>query len=112
MSEDYSFLNGYGIWPLIITSVLMIATLIRKKQTSKINFYFRTNSLWIEVLAKTQLTRLHYVPSIFALHSALQLILFLILETAESIIGKVKYRREIFKLSDGGEMGLDWVIHP
>lgn len=33
------------------------------------------------------------------------------LELFENVFGKIKYRRQIFRLSDGGQLALDWLIH-
>jgi len=53
-----------------------------------------------------------YRPSIFTLNAPLQIVFFLFLSIWEKWKKEVKYAREIFTLSDGGELALDWLVHP
>jgi len=53
-----------------------------------------------------------YTPWLFTLNANAQGLVFMIMDVVYSFASKLKYRREIFELSDGGELALDWVVHP
>lgn len=36
----------------------------------------------------------------------------MVLSFVESLRKRIRYHRQIFELSDGGELALDWLIHP
>lgn len=54
---------------------------------------------------------MRYQPSFFTLTSELQMFWFPWVELWQKATDKLKYTREIFGLSDGGECALDWVEH-
>lgn len=87
--------------------------IIRKWQTKRIKFYFQpTYSVWKDLLAQTKLSTMRYQPSFFTLTSELQVCWFPFVELWQKATDKLRYNREIFSLSDGGECALDWVEQP
>ena len=53
-----------------------------------------------------------YKPWFFALNVHAQGFFFCLIELWHQTFKKYKYNREILQLSDGGEIALDWIIHP
>jgi predicted alpha/beta-fold hydrolase len=53
---------------------------------------------------------MYYTPYLFALNGHMQAIVYLIKETVLKLRFPLKYEREMFTLSDGGSIALDWVI--
>lgn len=53
-----------------------------------------------------------YKPSLFTLNAQLQIVFFILLSVWEKFRKEVKYTRKIFTLSDGGQLALDWLVHP
>lgn len=107
-------ITGYnmGIWLFLLT-LIMGAITVRRWQSGNIKMYYQpSNKLWSELLTSTDLLKIKYKPSIFALNATMQLFWFGMLSIYEMLFGKVKYHRQIFELSDGGELALDWLIHP
>jgi len=87
--------------------------IIREWQTKRIKFYFQpTFTVWKDLLAQTKLNTMRYQPSFFTLTSNLQIFWFPLVELWQKATDKLKYTREIFSLSDGGECALDWIVHP
>ena len=86
--------------------------IVRKWQTKHIKFYYQPAfTVWKELLAETKLNTMRYQPSFFTLTSELQMFWFPWVELWQKATDKLKYTREIFGLSDGGECALDWVEH-
>jgi predicted alpha/beta-fold hydrolase len=100
-----------GVWIFLLT-FLAGCIIVRKWQTKRIKFYFQpTFTVWKDFLAETKLNTLRYQPSLFTLTSELQMFWFPWVELWQKATDKLKYTREIFTLSDGGECALDWVEH-
>ena len=55
---------------------------------------------------------MRYVPWLFALNGHLQGFFYCFAEIAMAAMTKLKFSRQIFEFSDGGETALDWLIHP
>ncbi len=58
----------------------------------------------------SKIKEMAYVPYTLALNGHCQAILSIIYELFLSIRFPIKYEREMFTLSDGGTIGIDWVI--
>lgn len=63
-----------------------------------------------DFLNKSKIREYKYTPHWFTLNGALQCFLFIAVEVVLKLVYPIKYEREIFKLSDGGTIALDWVI--
>ena len=50
-----------------------------------------------------------YTPYFLALNGTIQCILFMICEISLQLVFRFKIDRELFKLSDGGTIALDWI---
>ena len=55
---------------------------------------------------------MEYKPWIGALNVHVQGFIFCVMEVIYQLTKKYQYDREILELSDGGEIALDWLIHP
>lgn len=51
-----------------------------------------------------------YTPHWVTLNGAVQCFMFIFVEVLLKMVYPIKYEREIFQLSDGGTIALDWVI--
>lgn len=74
-------------------------------------YYQPTSQHWQDLLANTELATMRYTPSIFTLNAHWQLFWHGLNQAVQATFVKMPYRREILELSDGGEIGLDWLIH-
>lgn len=74
--------------------------------------YFKPCTDFKHLFDKTNFHALEYRPWIGAFNVHLQGIVFVIMQKIYELLGKKRYHREILKLSDGGEIALDWLIHP
>lgn len=59
---------------------------------------------------ESKVRELHYTPYMLTLNGHMQSFTYLFCEIYIKLFYKLKYEREIFKLSDGGTIALDWVI--
>ena len=59
---------------------------------------------------ETNINEMYYTPYMLTLNGHLQAIFYLICEIIFKVYFPIKYEREIFRLSDGGQIALDWVI--
>lgn len=64
----------------------------------------------IEFLNKTKIREMTYTPHWLALNGFCQCIMFVSCETWLKLFFPIKFQRELFVLSDGGTIALDWVI--
>lgn len=63
-----------------------------------------------EFLKKSNIRNLTYTPYFLALSGNMQSFVYMWTEIFTKMFTKVKFERELFKLSDGGTIALDWVI--
>ncbi len=55
---------------------------------------------------------MRYQPSLLAPNAFMQVFWFCVLSLKEQLLPKIKYDRQIFELRDGGELAIDWLVHP
>jgi hypothetical protein len=105
----FIFTYQYKLLHLII--IFLTFKVIASTQKCKIQFYYNKKSkYWTDFLANTSIASHEYTPYAFALHGHMQSALYLILEIRMKFFFPIKYERELFKLSDGGTIALDWSI--
>ncbi len=63
-----------------------------------------------DFLNKSKIKGMTYTPHFLTLNGTLQAIMYLLNEIYLKLTFPIKYERELFKLSDGGTIALDWVI--
>lgn len=63
-----------------------------------------------EFLTKTTIRKQEYVPWIFTINNFTQCLLYAFFEIRMKIWFPLTYKRELFQLSDGGTIALDWQI--
>lgn len=63
-----------------------------------------------DFVKSTKIKDIHYTPHMLTLNGHLQCLIYMICEVCFKIYFPIKYEREIFKLSDGGTIALDWMI--
>ncbi len=61
-------------------------------------------------VTETNITEMTYTPHTLTPNGHMQAIMSVIVEIALKIYYPIKYHRELFVLSDGGTIALDWVI--
>jgi len=63
-----------------------------------------------DFLKSSKIREIKYTPYWCSLNGFLNCIMFLFCEVASKLFKPVKYERELFKLPDGGTIGIDWAI--
>ena len=66
--------------------------------------------MWNDLLRSTHLTTMQYVPSHFSVCASFQTLSYIALAAMQLFVHGVRYNRQLLTLSDGGQVGLDWVI--
>ncbi len=62
------------------------------------------------LVKETKIKDMHYTPHMLTLNGHMQALVYLVCEISLKIYFPFKYEREIFKLSDGGTIAIDWCI--
>ena len=70
--------------------------------------YDQTNELFKKFVEKSRITSLEYEPFFLSPTPAWQGFIYLLIETFFENLFPTKFERELFKLKDGGTIGLDW----
>ena len=73
-------------------------------------YYNKSSALMRGLMKNSKIKGMTYVPHTLALNGHMQAVLSMICEIYLSFFFSVKYEREMFCLSDGGTIALDWVI--
>lgn len=63
-----------------------------------------------DFVKSSKVREIYYTPYMVALNGHLQCFVYMLCEVCFKIYFPIKYEREIFKLSDGGTIALDWVV--
>jgi len=101
-----------GILTVLIT-ICFLAYFARRWQIRRVRFYYQPSSeKYKDLFKNTDLASMRYKPWLFTLNNHVQGIFFCFVESLMYYFTNVKYAREIFELSDGGEIALDWIVHP
>ena len=88
--------------------IVFILKFITKGQAEIFKFYYQKGSMMEEFLMKTEIRKMVYVPWIFAVNNVMQCVIYLMFEIRMKIWFPLSYERELFILSDGGTIALDW----
>ena len=96
-----------------LMTLLTACYFIRKWQTRRIKFYYQpSQQMYKDLLKHTDLASMKYQPHLFTLNGHVQGAVYFAFELFYQMFNPIKYSREIFELYDGGQIGLDWLIHP
>ena len=69
--------------------------------------------MYKDLLKHTNLASMKYKPHLFTLNGHVQGAIYFAYEVLyQKFATPLKYSREIVELFDGGQVGLDWLIHP
>ena len=68
--------------------------------------------MYKDLLKHTDLAAMKYKPHLFTLNGHVQGAVYFACELFYQIFSPIKYSREILELTDGGTVGLDWLINP
>eukprot|EP00347_Sterkiella_histriomuscorum_P006268 403353420 len=100
--------NSYTMFIIATLITFRIITLYQKE---KIEFHFHHKStLMRDFLQKSNIRNLTYTPYFLALSGNMQSFVYMWTEIFVKLISNVKFERELFTLSDGGTIALDWVV--
>ena len=107
-----SILLEMGVLTFLAT-LLTGCYFIRKWQTRRIKFYYQpSQQMYKDLLKHTDLASMKYKPYLFTLNGHFQGAAYFACELFYQIFNPIKYSREILELTDGGTVGLDWLINP
>ena len=96
-----------------LLTIITICYTVRRWQSKKIKLYYQpTSKMYSEFVKQTEMNKMRYTPWLFALNGHLQGFFYCFAEIAMAAMTKLKFSRQIFEFSDGGETALDWLIHP
>ena len=73
-------------------------------------YYSRSSNLMKGLMKDSKVKQMTYTPHTLAINGHMQAILSLFCEIYLNLFFSIKYEREMFTLSDGGTIALDWVI--
>ncbi len=97
-------------WTLIFIGILFTFRIITFMQREKVTVYFKRGSQVMgEFVKRTKVTQMEYTPYTLTVNGHLQAIMSVICELVLKIRYPIKYKREMFTLSDGGTIAIDWV---
>jgi formate hydrogenlyase subunit 3/multisubunit Na+/H+ antiporter MnhD subunit len=105
ISEETLKDNKYVITLMII---IFIFRLIAKGQAERFKFYCMKGSMMEEFLKTTEVRKMVYIPYAFAVNNLMQCLIYVIMEIRLKTWYPFTYERELFILSDGGTIALDW----
>ena len=100
-----------GFWLLLLT-VFMACVTARKWQTKRMKLYYQpTNTLWADLVKGTELATMKYKPYLLTPNAHWHTFFHGTYQGFICYFYPTQYRREVLELSDGGQLGLDWVQH-
>jgi predicted alpha/beta-fold hydrolase len=100
-------------WVTFLLTIITLCYLVRRWQIKKIKLYYQpTSKMYTEFVKETGMDKMRYTPWLFALNGHLQGIFYCFTEMCMAYMTKLKFTRQIFEFSDGGETALDFLIHP
>eukprot|EP00347_Sterkiella_histriomuscorum_P004112 403361706 len=106
------FSNIFSL-PIIFLLVFLFGQVTSYYQAKRTKFYYQpTNKLYQELMKNSKLTQMRYRPWTFAFNAHWQAFLFPAVEMAHQYLNKQKLKNEVFTLSDGGCIMLDWYLNP
>ncbi|CDW77448.1 embryogenesis-associated protein emb8-like [Stylonychia lemnae] len=96
---------------LCILALIVSLKIISNYQTEKMRFHYNKQSTLMREFVKTSKIREYtYTPYWCTLNAFTNCMIFLFCELASKLMKPVKYERELFTLSDGGTIALDWIV--
>ena len=98
-------------WTLLFVGVIITLRIISASQKERIRLYYKKSSdLMKAFLQQTPVRDYTYTPYFLTLNQHWQAVFYLLAEIANRYINPMKFEREMFQLSDGGTIALDWVV--
>lgn len=95
----------------IIFACFVTMKLVSYYQKQKIQLHFsKRSALMKEFVSKSNIRHFEYIPWFGAVNSLMQIVLYAFYEIRMKVAFPIKYEREMFNLSDGGTIALDWQI--
>ena len=111
--EDSVIVVSHMGWVTFLLTIVTMCYLVRRWQIKKIKLYYQpTSKMYTEFVKETGMDKMRYTPWLFALNGHLQGIFYCFTELCMAYMTKLKFSRQIFEFSDGGETALDFLIHP
>jgi len=115
----FELVSRYGLELVLLhlaLALIVVCIVVQRWQTIRMNLYYQPASTRFNSFIRvTNIMSMEYRPWIGALNVHMQGFVFVIIELWTDLcfsLGKKQvYEREIFELSDGGEIALDWLIH-
>lgn len=94
---------------LLILGIYVALKLVARSKRSKLELlYDKSSPLFKEFVEKSDIAHLVYEPYLFAPHSVLQGIFYIVCERLSRTLQPFKFERETFLCADGGTLGIDW----
>lgn len=95
---------------LLSTLSLLYVYSFYKERTLKL--YFVKDSLMQDIVVSCKFHKLTFRPFFLAFTRELQTLWYIVMEVLLQKLGfsSVRYEREVFKMKDGGQVALDWVV--
>jgi predicted alpha/beta-fold hydrolase len=63
-----------------------------------------------DFVTSTRIRDIHFTPHILALNTHIHTVSFMFVELYTKLVYRLKFERELFRLSDGGTIAIDWVL--
>ena len=96
---------------MFIIATLITFRIISLYQRERIEFYYnKSSSLMRNFLKSSRVRELTYTPYLLTLTGNMQSFIFCFVEPVVKLFFPYRFERELFTLSDGGTVALDWVI--
>ena len=87
----------------------IICTVLSRKQRHKLKVVGPEKKTIIDdFIAESNITRMEFQPYTYGVSPMMQTIVFIFYELFSQILLPVPFEKELFKLKDGGTLGLDW----
>ena len=111
MQEESSLTNTYTTYVLVILAIYITLRIICRRQRERLQLYFNKQSkLMKDFVSSTRIRELHFTPHMLALNPHLHTVSYMFVELYTKYFYGLKFEREMFRLSDGGTIAIDWLI--
>ena len=117
-SVEHSKTSHYSVevktlptYVIVLVSVFFIMKIVSHFQKGAVNFYYhRESNLMSRFMLETDVSEQVYAPYWFTTSGVLQAIMSVVAEIFLKFAYPIRYERELFKLSDGGTIAIDWAV--